>query len=110
MADLTDKEITEACTRAMGYVQVEHQPKRDRVFYLHPNGSAVLCSYNPIHDDAQAMALVKKLDLMIGGNSDQGFRNWLVFSDRHQVETWNADLNRAICLCAARVQIEKEKN
>lgn len=58
-------------------------------------------AYDPIHDDAQAMVLVKKLDL----NLQPDYEGWCV-SDYtgDKVEVRHKDLNRAIVECVARLQ------
>ena len=62
--------------------------------------------YDPLHDDAQAMALVKKFKLDI--DYGQGVE-WHV-SDQHSDSEYegyhsamNPDLNRAICECVAKM-------
>src|SRR3990167_1051712 len=121
---MTDLEMTRACAEAMGWkhlgaVGVE-PPKRGEPdpkglwclsggndWWVNPQGYNVCapCSGipDPLHDDAQAMALVKKLRLdIIAGGSD----GWEVHH-----EGWptycNDDLNRAIVECVARMQKEK---
>jgi hypothetical protein len=61
--------------------------------------------YNPLHDDAQAMALVKKFGL------DIQFFYWnepeVSKHDAHGkllCKSQNADLNRAICECVAKLK------
>lgn len=105
MADLTDTEIVAACARAS---QIEYRrccgsPEcNDKNLYIDHG------VYNPLTDRAQAMELVEKLRLAItpltGG--------WLVVGkiSGGAVDADEHELLRAICLCAARVQIEKEKN
>ena len=56
--------------------------------------------YEPLHDDAQAMALVKKFRLQI--LEWRGDADWCVrYSDSNQ--SFNDDLNRAICECVAKM-------
>ena len=66
--------------------------------------------YDPLHDDAQAMALVKRFELdqrrIINGNS----KAWVVMlSDTVPARSsaYNTDLNRAICECVAKMQAAK---
>lgn len=53
--------------------------------------------YDPLHDDAQAMALAKRFKLQIAQLS-VGCK---VFTLLGKAEADDADLNRAICLCVA---------
>ena len=92
---MTDLEITKLCAEAMGY--------RLNIVgdycYLPSDRE-----WNPLHDDAQALAMVKALCIHIGGNGGQ----WVAQSrsdTRHLA--WNTNLNRAICECCARVQQAK---
>ena len=91
---MTDIELTRLCAEAMG-----------------------LKFYNPLHDDAQAMALVKRFSLRVerGGMSGiVGFmhtaKRWRVLADTpdiYKYETWDEDMNRAIVECVANMQAEK---
>jgi hypothetical protein len=60
--------------------------------------------YNPLHDDAQAMALVKKFELGLGRGKD---RSWIAHTTREAgtfCHSSNNDLNRAICECVAKMR------
>jgi hypothetical protein len=110
---MTDLEITKLCAEAMGiehrcvdnvYVECRPNPPKDPRWWD---------EYRPLHDDAQAMALVKrfKLELYCEEEHDD---LWLVAPSTvllsylgHNV--MNIDLNRAICECCARMQLEKNK-
>ena len=71
--------------------------------------SAIL--YDPLHDDAQAMALVKKFRLSIRNEVDQWRVSEIGGDDIHQDEDGvNADLNRAICETVAKLQMAKGEN
>ena len=102
MSDLTDPEITRPCARAMEYTFKA----------VNPHASGILVTgivdevsrYDPLHDDAQMAALVKKFRIGIVCFHDS---MWSV-NDRHNVSQ-NADLNRAVCECVARMQLVKEK-
>lgn len=111
MPELTDTEIVAACARAIG---VQPHPMWNAAKWPTPDFFGTHGVFNPLQDDAQAMALVKKLRLFIGDNHDVNAYKWLVFPAAlvgiKHIEALDTDLNRAICLCAARVQIEKEKN
>jgi len=112
MNSMTDLEMTRLCAEAMGFAQIGetagtiwtlcHGGKyhRDRI------------AYQPLHDDAQAMALVKKFPISIERDP------WMEFS-RHLVSIWtgkgwmhlhiDTDLNRAIVECVAKMQAAKVK-
>lgn len=109
---MTDLEITRLCAAAMGYTNDYVYP--DGLDLMFRNGT----KYSPLHDDAQAMALVKKFGLIIFKPSSK----WQVVI----AEQWNKagpgisiadpfdlcgeseNLNRAICECVARIQLEKK--
>jgi hypothetical protein len=58
--------------------------------------------YDPLHDDAQAMALVKKFHLETRWYEDESA--WGVFAGNEKVGCYQyKDLNRAICECVARL-------
>lgn len=96
---MTDLEIIKACAEKMGIkVDGDHKvilvPEWNGVRY-------VAKEYDPLHDDAQAMALVKKLGLVVEPLYDAESGVWGVFSKTTIAQ--NADLNRAICECAAKL-------
>ena len=109
MDDLT---ITKRCAEAMGLNTVEyvcHNAQRNRETRLsvirksHKGGDAA-SRYDPLHDDAQAMALVKKFDMDISArrNSAAVFVGPAGEMQRYQVDDAET-LNRAICECVARL-------
>ena len=103
---MTDLEMTRLCAEAMGLFGT-----------IAPNGQTVwqrnsTKRYDPLHDNAQAMALVKKFGVSIGHNG----RTPRVY----QVEWWASgqslypscdaegeDLNRAIVECVAKMRQAK---
>lgn len=93
---MTDLEITKLCAEAMGYsLSWDHQGNAR----AYPLGQI----YDPLHDDAQAMALKKKFRLSDRYFQDEGM--WGV-----PIEGgggWSMSLNRAICECVARMQQAK---
>ena len=104
---MTDFEITKLCAASCG------SPCRiifDTVHILHPLDGWI--DYRPLHDDAQAMALVKKfrLDITNFFGADDDFHEWRV---RGTIAGWeisgSKDLNRAICECVAKMQLAKQK-
>ena len=97
---MTDLEITKRCAEAM---KDESAAALEFLEEGHRGG------YEPLHDDAQAMALVKKFELLLGkrepalnfGNDVWGVRG------PSGVGAQNIDLNRAICLCVAKMGAAK---
>lgn len=101
---MTDLEITKLCAEAMGLkgVHISHDKFGDaRVLYV-PSGNDGV-RYNPLHDDAQAMALVKKLRLSVIAAPMAG---WIVHNgeDATFTKSVGTDLNRAICECVAKMK------
>lgn len=112
---LTDLEVTKLCAGAMGLREISRAIKPGPP--AHPE-SAVRVSpgkkadfwYDPLHDDAQAMGLLKKfcLHLDVGGahcRVQKVDQDGVVHSSG-----WHAwpDLNRAVCTCIALMQKAKE--
>lgn len=108
---MTDLEMTKLCAKALGFpwTATEH-----RVIYCPENSYAI--PYNPLHDDAQAMALVKKFRLSIDAETwaaaVDSF-NYFVHKWNPLVGDWykehgqNPNLNRAIVECVANLQAAK---
>ena len=95
---MTDLEITKLCAEAMGLMPVSYYPDEN---------------YDPLHDDAQCFALVKKFQVVI----EREMRNTrefavTVFPSRGFGASVSSvrnstDLNRAICECVAHMQKAK---
>ena len=106
---MTDLEITKLCGAAMGFlIRTDHG--EDGIWCNDSLGNNVGI-YAPLHDDAQAMALVKRLRLTISSH------NHMFYCSKPQggPEQWkfhsgNTDLNRAICETVARIQKAKQKD
>ena len=99
MDDLT---ATRLCAEAMGEQCVIYA---ESIPFMLDNGSL----YNPMHDDAQAMALVKRFGLSISTGTPDG-DSWLVFKyavDAAEYEH-TTDLNRAIVYCVAAMKQAKK--
>ena len=96
---MTDLEITKACAEAMGLATIEeyHWP------IVQDDMQCWMRVYDPLHDDAQAMALVKKLHLEI-----HAYDGWCVRKSDGQGggSQWHCEdnLNRAICECVAKMR------
>jgi len=95
---MTDLEITRLCAEAM-FTPLEWEQR--------------LFEYDPLHDDAQCMALVKKLSIQIHHHGTAAYKAnlvtvegvWVPYGPRFKVCAPN--LNRAICECVAKMQQAK---
>lgn len=104
---MTDLEITRLCAEAMEPpatllgssdvwgVSIIYIPEKKVRSWVKP-------TFRPLHDDAQAMVLVKKFNL---GLAWSGF--WSVYEQGNGANGSSADLNRAICECVAKMQAAK---
>lgn len=109
---MTDLEITKLCAEAMGleYHSAELANGQKVIFY-DPYDTH---HWNPLHDDAQAMALVKShtLDITWGPGEQRwrvgefrfGSEQGMNGKDGLFCEVRSTDLNRAICECVAKLQ------
>lgn len=107
---MTDPEITKLCAQAMGFFVVDDW--RDvigvtgiRACTDKQRPGSTDFKYNPLHNDAQAMELVKHLKLDIEPCFDGEEGDWMVSRwNQNGQRAWKAhgnDLNRAICCCVA---------
>lgn len=100
---MTDLEMMRRCAEAMGY-RVTHEYGGHLMLSHHfPDGST---AYNPITNDEQVMALVKKFHLFVTWHEGSGA--WCVDIDAEYHRVYNADLNRTIIECVAKMQAAKE--
>lgn len=110
--NLSDEEIKWLCAEAM---EVDFGP--ELVAYTvgqQMNNEQIMANriaaYDPLHDDAQAMALVKKFRLTIYGHN-RTEDEWAVFTgwrdSNYPASAQGNDLNRAICEFVAKMQLEK---
>ena len=104
---MTDLEINRLCAEAMG---IDLEAEADRADarqgkWLHGYEKPL---YNPLHDDAQAMALVKKMRLDILAPLEKAPRKiWVAsYGVLHQTESF--DLNQSICECVVKMQQAKK--
>ena len=89
---MTDLKIIKLCAEAMGYqVAGNHGDAAITVDGMATN------RYDPLHDDAQAMALVKQFPI------DTIWAMWEAIKNYQG----HLDLNRAICECVAKMQEKK---
>lgn len=103
---MTDLEITKRCAQAMGYeilTNFEHldanlnQIPPLTVRELFPDG------YNPLKDDAQCFALLKKVRVECWSIPLETGEIWSVVKGMHGKFYQGADLNRAICECVSKL-------
>ena len=104
---MTDLEITKACAEMIGYPEYVNpdgratKPVPPRILVLLMDQNATPELYDPLHDDAQCFALVKKFNLML---------LWLEPQQLWSINfgvTRNQDLNRAICECVAKMHANR---
>jgi hypothetical protein len=114
MTALTDLQITKLCAEAMKYRFVETYgcPEGVSMTYLDRHG-AKHYYWRPLTDDAQAMALVKKFDMVVEREKDKSFGITIFGNERKGghptfVVRNQLDLNRAICECVAKMQAAKK--
>ena len=101
---MTDLEITKLCAEALGYDRFEWQTAgivtgSDQPICL-PEGRI---RYDPLHDDAQAMALVKKFHLGLAWSDYCS-----VYEQGNGANGSNDSVNRAICECCAKMMLAKK--
>jgi len=108
---MTDLEMTQLCAEAIGYEQVS---ELDGLIMVCPVGPEYDYShtfgYYPLHDDRQAMELVKKFKLLVNnGVGSNSTDLWHVQTQDDKDEVVECiDLNRAIVECVAKMQKAKE--
>ena len=107
---MTDLEITRLCGKAMNLDLVQRNAKKSSGYW-----SMELCKhYDPLHDDAQAMALVRKFRLnivYIGIRESPSTRavEWWCMDVTQHFEGPGDTLNQAICECVAKMRQAKIK-
>ena len=112
MTDLTDTEIVAACARAMGLrtFGANNSLFPKAILVTEPS----LHVYAPLDDRAQASELQEKLRMNVRYTNQWIASCWITGTKTGMAIQVEADhptnMLRSICLCAARVQIEKEKN
>ena len=113
---MTDLEITRLCAEAMGI------ERKSVCIGWTDSGNQLFGddrSYNPLHDDAQAMALVKKMGLQIARYFDPCepevnggmVRVFPIGEDMYHYParaSLDGGINRAICECVAKMQAAKK--
>jgi hypothetical protein len=111
---MTDLELVKACAEAMGLPLLPAYDKGD-IRYRHQsddNGLMVATdaqhyftergSYDPLHDDAQAMALARRfmleVDFFVNSASTPPS------AERQSIHYCDENINRAICECVAKLR------
>lgn len=104
---MTDLEMVKLCAQAMGLDAsiYKNQEVRTRVFVRQMKHAAEYeyTVYDPLHDDAEAMALVKRFDLRID-REHHGKRYAVKAGLDWDSMVMADDLNRAIVQCVAEAQ------
>lgn len=102
---MTDLELTRLCAEAMFPNAPIHILTDDGL------SSVVVSSldwgglYDPLHDDAQAMALLKRFHLMV--DTRELNPEWNVWSVDENGQSVGSDLNRCIVECVAEMRTAK---
>jgi hypothetical protein len=107
---MTDLEMTKLCAEAMGR-RIEWIRGFDgAVFVYDPQDPIIQEDYDPLHDDAQVMALVKKFEIAIWLGEDHVWFTSIEVSrppKEWEVRSSNKALNHAIVECVAKMQAAK---
>ena len=96
---MTDLEITKLCGKAMGVRLRLAKAGEVKEWMIQADNGQI---YDPLHDDAQAMALVKKFHL---GLAWSGY--WSAYEQGNGASGSNASINHAICEAVAKMQNAK---
>ena len=112
---MSDEELVTACAKALGlspgaFPTYGHGTNKTGYMACGGNNWADMTLFDPLNDDAHAMALVKKMKLDVFGvfdMEDGEYRQWGVATFGTRRHTLNIDLNRAICECVAAMQLAK---
>lgn len=118
MGEPSDLELTKACAEAMGLHLLPAYAENDIRYRPGGEWNGLMAhigerpclfiesgAYSPLHNDAQAMALVKKFSLLVQPD-DAPAGKWRVHGyirDDEWVQGSDKDLNRAICECVAKL-------
>lgn len=104
---MTDFEKMQKCAVAMGLLNVIQSTDGIGNQKLHIATGPFMREYDPLHNDEQAMALVKKFGLTLDPAEDEPPFTWRVAVAgpggdwERQIFKVNTDLNRAIVECVA---------
>jgi hypothetical protein len=101
---MTDLEITRKCAEAMGCVHLVDADVKWGCYknMEHPEWKKL---YNPLHNNAQAMELVKRFHLALYYRTKIVTEpRWEVCADFGNHMAFSENLNRAICECVANMK------
>ena len=110
---MIDLEMTRLCAEAMGYDEYSEQLDAEaRIYvYLERNAGIGTRIYDPLHDDAQAMWLVKNCSLTLTNVFESSGGNFIWRVEKSEwntgdgrFTTFSGSLNRAIVECVAKMQ------
>lgn len=87
-----DSKITRACADAMGI-----RPNADLVRSVNYGYALAHMGYDPLHDDAQAMALQKRFGIATNPLHDGRWEASTYADDMGELAIIGADLNHALC-------------
>lgn len=115
MSKLSDLELTRACAEMMGLDRSPYGENRLEVVTWHgPDGEhPTYRIYDPLHDDAQCFALVKKLGILLFKPQEKWqavpAKWWnnapkYSYAEDYNPLAENTDLNRAICEAVAKLK------
>ena len=114
MTTLSDLEIVRLCAEAMDLTPyravsggVIQHCSESGIYVVSDRDARGYTEYDPLHDRAQCFELVEKLKLTV----DFFAKEWTAMSHSplYVRDASSDNLNRAICECAARVQMGKEQ-
>jgi len=102
LIDMTDLEMTRLCAEVMGIDTSKGYLSAGMCLHCDEYG----LDYDPLHDDAQAMALVKRLKLLVNNGVGEASTDvWHVQTQDDKDEVVQCqNLNRAIVECVAKMQ------
>ena len=106
---MTDLEMTRLCAEALDLL-VEYDHSGVRLLVGNDVGGYNRYDYDPLHNDTQAMALVKSYSLKIYQRDDGSGDPHALWDVCGPDENWGAvsdNLNRAIVECCAKTQVAK---
>ena len=109
---MTDLEMTRLCAQASGLYEAPYRVAQPHA--PHPESALRMAEgrkaahwYDPLHDDAQAMALVKKFRLTIKCDKRGRWFCTTFTNITFKYECSHANLNHAVVTCVAKMQASR---